>query len=171
MEEAKAAILAIVDPPKAELGKTYTGRVVNITKFGAFVNILPGRDGLVHISKLGGGRRINAVEDVLTLGQEIEVRVEEIDDKGKVSLTPAGDIPAPSGDGPAGSGAVPASVGAATAEAGAGDVVTMSFEESFDSELRDELGDLGPASDRVSDDRSGGPRRAGDRDRGRRRHR
>ncbi len=73
MEEAKAAILAIVDPPKAELGKVYNGRVVNITKFGAFVNILPGRDGLVHISKLGNGRRINAVEDVLTLGQEIEV--------------------------------------------------------------------------------------------------
>ena len=93
MEEAKAAILAIVDPPKAELGRVYTGRVVNITKFGAFVNILPGRDGLVHISKLGGGKRINAVEDVLTLGQEIEVRVEEIDDKGKVSLTPAGDVP------------------------------------------------------------------------------
>ena len=88
MEEAKAAILAIVDPPKAELNKVYTGRVVNITKFGAFVNILPGRDGLVHISKLGRGKRINAVEDVLSLGQEIEVRVDEIDDKGKVSLTP-----------------------------------------------------------------------------------
>ena len=64
------------------------GRVVNITKFGAFVNILPGRDGLVHISKLGKGKRINNVEDVLTLGQEIEVIVEEIDEKGKVSLTP-----------------------------------------------------------------------------------
>ena len=92
MEEAKAAILAIVDPPKAELGKVYNGRVVNITKFGAFVNILPGRDGLVHISKLGRGKRINAVEDVLTLGDEIEVRVDEIDDKGKVSLSPAGDV-------------------------------------------------------------------------------
>ena len=57
-------------PPMAEIGKTYKGRVVNITKFGAFVNILPGRDGLVHISKLGGGKRINAVEDVLELGQE-----------------------------------------------------------------------------------------------------
>ena len=91
MEAAKAAILAIVDPPKAELGKIYTGRVVNITKFGAFVNILPGRDGLVHISKLGRGKRINAVEDVLSLGDEIEVRVEEIDDRGKVSLVPAGD--------------------------------------------------------------------------------
>ena len=73
MEEAKAAILAIVDPPKAELGAVYNGRVVNITKFGAFVNILPGRDGLVHISKLGRGKRINAVEDVLSLGQELEV--------------------------------------------------------------------------------------------------
>ncbi len=173
MEEAKAAILAIVDPPKAELGRVYTGRVVNITKFGAFVNILPGRDGLVHISKLGGGRRINAVEDVLTLGQEIEVRVEEIDDKGKVSLTPAGDVPAHSADGEP----VPAAVGAASAEAGASDVVNMSFEESFDSELRDELGDLGPASerptDRGGDDRNGSRRndRGGDRDRGRRRHR
>jgi polyribonucleotide nucleotidyltransferase len=176
MEEAKAAILAIVDPPKAELGKVYNGRVVNITKFGAFVNILPGRDGLVHISKLGGGRRINAVEDVLTLGQEIEVRVEEIDDKGKVSLTPAGDMPAApasSGDGES----VPAAVGAASSES-AGDVVKVSFDESFDSELRDELGDLGPASERVTDDRNAGGRRndrpgdrAGDRDRGRRRHR
>ena len=97
MEEAKAAIMAIVDPPKAELGKVYTGRVVNITKFGAFVNILPGRDGLVHISKLGGGKRINAVEDVLTLGDPIEVRVDEIDDKGKVSLVPVGDLPEQSG--------------------------------------------------------------------------
>ena len=104
MEAAKAAILAIVDPPKAELGKIYTGRVVNITKFGAFVNILPGRDGLVHISKLGRGKRINAVEDVLSLGDEIEVRVEEIDDRGKVSLVPAGDV-ADSGSGSDGGGA------------------------------------------------------------------
>ena len=88
MEDAKARILAIVSPPMADVGATYQGRVVNITKFGAFVNILPGRDGLVHISKLGKGKRINNVEDVLTLGQEIEVIVEEIDEKGKVSLTP-----------------------------------------------------------------------------------
>ena len=100
MEEAKARILAIVDPPKADVGATYMGRVVNITKFGAFVNILPGRDGLVHISKLGKGKRINNVEDVLTLGQEIEVIVEEIDEKGKVSLTPGASWnPFPNGDG------------------------------------------------------------------------
>ena len=76
VEAARERILMIVDPPKAEVGATYAGRVVNITKFGAFVNILPGRDGLVHISKLGKGKRINNVEDVLTLGQEIEVIVE-----------------------------------------------------------------------------------------------
>src|SRR4051794_16438528 len=99
MEEARARILAIVDPPKADVGATYNGRVVNITKFGAFVNILPGRDGLVHISKLGRGKRINAVEDVLTLGQEIEVVVEEIDEKGKVSLTPTAAWNAQGGEG------------------------------------------------------------------------
>jgi len=172
MEEARAAILAIVDPPKAELGKTYNGRVVNITKFGAFVNILPGRDGLVHISKLGNGRRIAAVEDVLTLGQEIEVRVDEIDDKGKVSLTPVGD--APTGDGAAPSAeAVPTAVAAAPASNGG--VERISFEESFDSELRSELGDLGPASEARDDGNAGGGRRGSDRgdrgDRGRRRHR
>jgi polyribonucleotide nucleotidyltransferase len=164
MEEAKAAILAIVDPPKAELGKVYNGRVVNITKFGAFVNILPGRDGLVHISKLGGGKRIAQVEDVLQLGQDLEVRVDEIDDKGKVSLTPTSATAG--GDAP-----VPAAVGAPAAEADAvatgsdEDVVSVSFEESFDSELRNELGDLGPGGDRGEADR--GNRN----DRGRRRHR
>ena len=176
MEEAKAAILAIVDPPKAELGKVYTGRVVNITKFGAFVNILPGRDGLVHISKLGGGKRINSVEDVLELGQEIEVRVEEIDDKGKVSLTPAGDPP-PAKEG-ASSGESSGSserreraprrersndADTAPASSGGGvDVVEVSFEDSFDAQLADELGDLGPKSERPSGDdggRSGGRRR------------
>jgi polyribonucleotide nucleotidyltransferase len=163
MEEARAQILAIVDPPKAEIGKVYAGRVVNITKFGAFVNILPGRDGLVHISKLGGGKRIAQVEDVLQLGQEIEVRVDEIDDKGKVSLTPTSDA-APTGD-----DQVPAVVGATQDAAGAGgsgDVVSVSFEESFDSELRSELGDLGPSGERGSADRNNDRN-----DRGRRRHR
>jgi polyribonucleotide nucleotidyltransferase len=164
MEEAKAQILAIVDPPKAEIGKVYAGRVVNITKFGAFVNILPGRDGLVHISKLGGGKRIAQVEDVLQLGQEIEVRVDEIDDKGKVSLTPTSDAA------PAGDVQEPAAVGATHEAGGAsagGDVVSVSFEESFDSELRDELGDLGPGGERGNADRNSNNRN----DRGRRRHR
>ena len=190
MEEAKAAILAIVDPPKAEIGKTYRGRVVNITKFGAFVNILPGRDGLVHISKLGRGKRINAVEDVLSLGDEIDVTVEEIDDRGKVSLVPAGDLAPGSGPGSGTESATGSSTGSATGSASAapstasgngggqsgGAVETVSFEASFDAELANEFGDLGPASERpVDDDRSGrndrGRNDRSGRDRGPRRHR
>jgi len=172
MEEARDAILAIVDPPKAELGEVYTGRVVNITKFGAFVNILPGRDGLVHISKLGGGKRINSVDDVLSLGEEIEVRVEEIDDKGKVSLVPAGDAPAvkeSSGDSSSSRDRAPRAERSerpsrSESNGGDSDIVEVSFEEGFDAELADELGDLGPKSD----NRGGGGRRN---DGGRRRHR
>ncbi len=84
--------------------------MVNITKFGAFVNVLPGRDGLLHISKLSslaGGKRINNVEDVLVLGQAVEVRVDDIDPQGKVSLSlasaPEG-APEPSGRRGAGNG-------------------------------------------------------------------
>ncbi len=103
--EARRQIELILNPPTAGVGETYKGKVVNITKFGAFVNILPGRDGLLHISKMGGGRRINQVEDVLQLGDEVEVRVDDVDPNGKVSLspvTPLGDGTegaAPSGDG------------------------------------------------------------------------
>jgi polyribonucleotide nucleotidyltransferase len=100
VEDAKTRILNIVDPPTAELGATYTGRVVNIAQFGAFVNILPGRDGLVHISKLGNGERVARVEDVLNLGDEVTVRVDDIDDRGKVSLSLIG----PDGQPMAGSG-------------------------------------------------------------------
>ncbi|MEZ5259745.1 MAG: S1 RNA-binding domain-containing protein [Ilumatobacteraceae bacterium] len=112
--------MLIIDPPTAELGATYTGRVVNVTKFGAFVNILPGRDGLVHISKLGKGKRINRVEDVLNLGDTIEVVVEEIDGKRQDQPDPAGDLPE-SADGSAPSPA------AARSEGGA---VAVSFEGS-----------------------------------------
>ncbi len=86
MELARERILAIGFPPEANVGETYEGEVVNITKFGAFVNILPGRDGLLHISKMGGGKRIEKVEDVLALGDKVSVLVREIDDRGKVSL-------------------------------------------------------------------------------------
>ena len=103
--EAERQIQLILDPPTAEVGETYNGRVVNITKFGAFVNILPGRDGLVHISKLGRGKRIDKVEDVLELGEEIEVVVEDVDPNGKISLKPAGDA----GDGGGSGGGRPPS--------------------------------------------------------------
>ena len=90
VEEARRRISLILDPPTADVGAVYQGRVVNVTKFGAFVNVLPGRDGLLHISKLSplaGGKRVGQVEDVLTLGQAIEVRVDDIDPQGKVSLS------------------------------------------------------------------------------------
>jgi len=89
--EARKRIEQILDPPRANVGDVYTGKVVNITKFGAFVNILPGRDGLLHISKLGRGKRVERVEDVVSLGSEIQVRVDDIDPQGKVSLSPVGE--------------------------------------------------------------------------------
>jgi polyribonucleotide nucleotidyltransferase len=91
VEEARRRIELILDPPTADLGAEYTGRVVNVTKFGAFVNVLPGKDGLLHISKLGRGKRIDRVEDVLNLGDEVTVRVDDIDNAGKLSLVLVGD--------------------------------------------------------------------------------
>jgi len=82
---AKERVTQIAFPPEAEVGAVYDGKVVNITKFGAFVNILPGRDGLLHISRLDGSKRVERVEDYLSDGQELKVRVREID-RGKVSL-------------------------------------------------------------------------------------
>ena len=82
---AREKVMQIAFPPEVELGTEYDGKVVNITKFGAFVNILPGRDGLLHISRLDGSKRVDRVEDYLVDGQELKVRVREID-RGKVSL-------------------------------------------------------------------------------------
>ena len=104
VEEAERQIKLILDPPTPEMGVTYNGRVVNITNFGAFVNILPGRDGLLHISKIGGSRRIDRVEDELALGDEVEVVVEDIDPNGKISLKPAGADGDDSDSGGSGSG-------------------------------------------------------------------
>jgi polyribonucleotide nucleotidyltransferase len=157
VNEAERQIKLILDPPTAEVGATYEGRVVNITKFGAFVNILPGRDGLVHISKLGGGKRIDKVEDVLSLGEPIEVVVEDIDPNGKISLRPTSDAgPKASEDGDA---AVPAAVATANgSDAGDGDGAgrtELNFSDHFDDELRERFGDLGPAPGRPGAARGG----------------
>jgi polyribonucleotide nucleotidyltransferase len=98
MRAAKEIVMNIAFPPEPEVGVEYEGEVVNITKFGAFVNILPGRDGLLHISKLGGGKRIQNVEEVLNLGDKVKVVVNEIDRNGKVSLNIAGEEPPAAGD-------------------------------------------------------------------------
>ena len=82
-EEARQRIEAIIKVP--EIGEEYQGTVVAIQPFGAFVELLPGKDGLLHISKIAKGR-INQVEDVLSIGDILEVKITDIDDKGKISL-------------------------------------------------------------------------------------
>jgi len=197
VEEARRRIALILTPPTAEIGVVYPGKVVNLTKFGAFVNILPGRDGLLHISKLSplaGGRRVEQVEDVLSLGQPIEVRVDDIDPQGKVSLSLV----------LTGEEAAAAGADAAERRAGRGDRVDrgeradrgdgggrggpgqrdsgggtggegparVSFEDAFEAELTAELGDLGPSappSPPRADDARNGSRRGGGRRRSRRR--
>jgi len=142
---------------------------VNVTKFGAFVNILPGRDGLLHISKLGRGKRVERVEDVLNLGDEVTVRVDDIDNSGKLSLSLAGDEPtAAEGAGGEGDGEARAPRAAREpreprAESD-GDVEVASFDSEWDSVAREEFGDLGPATESRGGDRGGdrgGERRGG----------
>lgn len=90
-EAARSAINAIANPTMPEVGERYLGTVVKTTNFGAFVSLMPGKDGLLHISKLrslAGGKRVDAVEDVVSVGQKIQVQIAEIDDRGKLSLTP-----------------------------------------------------------------------------------
>ncbi|HTF40604.1 MAG TPA: polyribonucleotide nucleotidyltransferase [Propionibacteriaceae bacterium] len=90
-EAARAMINAIANPTIPEKGERYLGTVVKITAFGAFVSLLPGKDGLLHISKmrpLAGGQRVESVENVLNVGQKIQVEINEIDDRGKLSLVP-----------------------------------------------------------------------------------
>jgi polyribonucleotide nucleotidyltransferase len=162
VEEARRLVQLILEPPTAEVGAVYTGKVVNITKFGAFVNILPGRDGLVHISRLGQGRRVERVEDVLSLGQELTVRVDDIDPQGKVSLSVVGDLSVPA-DG-ASAGAAGATTGRGAPE---GEPAPLSFEEAFEQELEAAYGDLGPtggaSGGSAGSGASGGPRRSGER--------
>jgi polyribonucleotide nucleotidyltransferase len=143
VKEAQRRIELVLDPPRAQVGGTYRGKVVNITKFGAFVNILPGRDGLVHISKLSKlaqGKRVERVEDVLSLGDELEVHVDDIDPIGKVSLSLE--------EGPGATGTGDGSSGTSDGDGGgdAGGYETASFEDSWEEEARSTFGDLGPGT-------------------------
>ncbi|AKK03365.1 polyribonucleotide nucleotidyltransferase [Corynebacterium epidermidicanis] len=90
-EAAEAAIEkinSIANPQLPKVGERYLGTVVKTTAFGAFVSLLPGRDGLVHISKLGGSTRVEKVEDVVNVGDKIQVEIADIDNRGKISLVP-----------------------------------------------------------------------------------
>ena len=117
-EAARTTINAIANPHMPEVGERFLGTVVKTTTFGAFVSLLPGRDGLLHITqlrKLHGGGRIENVDDVVKVGDKIQVEIREIDDRGKLSLVPVevvereaaaaaagGDGGSPNGDGSAG---------------------------------------------------------------------
>jgi polyribonucleotide nucleotidyltransferase len=90
-EAARGIINAIANPHMPEVGERFLGTVVKTTTFGAFVSLLPGKDGLLHITqirKLHGGRRIENIDDVVHIGDKIQVEIREIDDRGKLSLVP-----------------------------------------------------------------------------------
>lgn len=93
-EAARAAVNAIANPLVPEVGERYLGTVVRVVDFGAFISLTPGKDGLLHVSqlrKLNGGKRVESVEDVVSVGQKIEVEIREIDSRGKISLAVAAD--------------------------------------------------------------------------------
>ncbi len=90
-DAARDAINAIANPTMPEVGERYLGTVVKTVDFGAFVALSPGKDGLLHISKLrdlNGGQRVSSVDDVLTVGQKVQVEIAELGDRGKISLIP-----------------------------------------------------------------------------------
>jgi polyribonucleotide nucleotidyltransferase len=100
-EAARTTINQIANPQMPEVGERYLGTVVKITTFGAFISLTPGKDGLLHVSKLkqlSGGKRVEKVEDVVGVGQKLQVEITEIDSRGKISLSPVAetaDEPAP----------------------------------------------------------------------------
>jgi len=90
-DAARDLINAIANPHMPEVGERFLGTVVKTTTFGAFLSLLPGKDGLLHVTqirKLHGGKRIENVEDVIHVGDKIQVEIREIDDRGKLSLVP-----------------------------------------------------------------------------------
>src|SRR5688572_14752984 len=90
-DAARSAINAIANPQVPEIGERYLGTVVKTTTFGAFVSLTPGKDGLLHISelrKLANGKRVDNVDDVVSVGQKVQVEITKIDDRGKLSLAP-----------------------------------------------------------------------------------
>jgi len=90
-EAARQVINQIANPTMPEVGERYLGTVVKTTTFGAFVSLMPGKDGLLHVSqlrKIAGGKRVENVEDVVKVGDKLQVEIAEIDQRGKLSLIP-----------------------------------------------------------------------------------
>ncbi|CAG7572642.1 polyribonucleotide nucleotidyltransferase [Barrientosiimonas humi] len=170
-EAARAAINAIANPQMPEVGERFLGTVVKTTTFGAFVSLLPGKDGLLHISevrKLVGGKRIDAVEDVLGVGQKVQVELKEIDPRGKLSLAVVQDESAAQGEGDAAAPAQDQAPAGDAQESGESDDSDGSG-ASADSGESGESGDK-PRRERSRDDEGGERprrRRRGGRGRGR----
>jgi polyribonucleotide nucleotidyltransferase len=104
-EAARVTINQIANPTMPEVGERYLGTVVKTTTFGAFVSLMPGKDGLLHVSqlrKIAGGKRVENVEDVVKVGDKLQVEIAEIDQRGKLSLIPVVETPA-EGEAPAAS--------------------------------------------------------------------
>ena len=101
-EAARSQINQIANPTMPEVGERYLGTVVKTTNFGAFVSLMPGKDGLLHISEVkkiaGGKKRIETVEEVLNVGDKVQVEIKEIDSRGKLSLVPVLDESAANAD-------------------------------------------------------------------------
>jgi polyribonucleotide nucleotidyltransferase len=100
-EAARAQVNAIANPTNPEIGEQFLGTVVKIIPSGAFISLLPGKDGRMHVTqirKLNGGKRVENIEDVVSVGQKILVRIAEIDDRGKMALEPVVDEGAASSD-------------------------------------------------------------------------
>ncbi|WP_068425729.1 polyribonucleotide nucleotidyltransferase [Piscicoccus intestinalis] len=137
-EAARAAINAIANPTMPEVGERFLGTVVKTTTFGTFVSLLPGKDGLLHISevrKLVGGKRIDSVDDVVKVGQKVQVELKEIDPRGKLSLAAV----LPEGETGSGESEAAGSAGSAASEPAG---------EEHDDEDRPERSDRSDRSDR-----------------------
>jgi polyribonucleotide nucleotidyltransferase len=111
-EAARQAINSIANPHMPEVGERYLGTVVKTTTFGAFVSLLPGKDGLLHVSqirKLHGGARIENIDDVIKVGEKVQVEVTEIDSRGKLSLVPVEVVEREAAEGGSGESGAPES--------------------------------------------------------------
>ncbi len=163
-EAARAMINAIANPQMPEIGERFLGTVVKTTTFGAFISLLPGKDGLLHISevrKLVGGKRIDNVDDVLAVGQKVQVELKEIDPRGKLSLA------AVMAEGETGDEQAPAADSApAAAPVDAAPAADLDDESGSDSEEREERSEDGERGERRPRNRRRGGRGRGDRSEG-----
>ncbi|MBP6526465.1 MAG: polyribonucleotide nucleotidyltransferase, partial [Dermatophilaceae bacterium] len=161
-EAARAMVNAIANPQMPEIGERFLGTVVKTTTFGAFISLLPGKDGLLHISevrKLVGGKRIDNVDDVLAVGQKVQVELKEIDPRGKLSLAavlPEGETGQEAAEAPA----APAAAPVEDAPAAAGDAEDA--QEAAPAEGGEERGERRPRNRRRGGNRGRGAREGGE---------